>query len=107
VQAEEEYAMARISTNVILAVLGVAVAAAMFVSLAPSQAAGPLPEPKLDAALASAPAAATAVLAGGCFWGVEAVFEHVRGVTRIWTPPRLQAHRSLAVRYDCARISGL
>lgn len=35
--------------------------------------------------LASAPAAAapgseTAVLAGGCFWGVEAVFEHVKGV---------------------------
>ena len=22
----------------------------------------------------------TAVLAGGCFWGVEAVFEHVKGV---------------------------
>jgi len=25
----------------------------------------------------------TAVLAGGCFWGVEAVFEHVRGVVRV------------------------
>jgi len=25
----------------------------------------------------------TAVLAGGCFWGVEAVFEHVRGVLRV------------------------
>jgi peptide-methionine (S)-S-oxide reductase len=24
----------------------------------------------------------TAVLAGGCFWGVQGVFEHVRGVTR-------------------------
>lgn len=23
------------------------------------------------------------VLAGGCYWGVEAVFEHVRGVTRV------------------------
>ena len=40
----------------------------------------------LAAALAAAPAAAapsrteTAVLAGGCFWGVEAVFEHVKGV---------------------------
>ena len=25
----------------------------------------------------------TAVLAGGCFWGVDAVFKHVRGVTRV------------------------
>ena len=25
----------------------------------------------------------TAVLAGGCFWGMEAVFEHVRGVTDV------------------------
>ena len=25
----------------------------------------------------------TAVLAGGCFWGVEAVFEHVRGVQSV------------------------
>jgi peptide-methionine (S)-S-oxide reductase len=27
--------------------------------------------------------AQTAVLAGGCFWGVQAVFEHVRGVRRV------------------------
>ena len=28
----------------------------------------------------AAPALETAVLAGGCFWGMEAVFEHVKGV---------------------------
>jgi peptide-methionine (S)-S-oxide reductase len=28
-----------------------------------------------------APSQATAVFAGGCFWGIEGVFEHVKGVT--------------------------
>ena len=29
------------------------------------------------------PAGETAVLAGGCFWGMEAVFEHVKGVRNV------------------------
>ena len=29
------------------------------------------------------PSAETAVLAGGCFWGMEAVFEHVKGVRNV------------------------
>jgi peptide-methionine (S)-S-oxide reductase len=40
----------------------------------------PLPNPKLDAPLAKAKGQETAVLAGGCFWGVQGVFQHVRGV---------------------------
>jgi len=32
---------------------------------------------------AAAPKTETAVLAGGCFWGVNAVFEHVKGVTNV------------------------
>jgi peptide-methionine (S)-S-oxide reductase len=36
------------------------------------------------AALSAAPAQAdTAVLAGGCFWGMEMVFHHVKGVTNV------------------------
>jgi len=31
----------------------------------------------------AAPRTETAVLAGGCFWGMESVFEHVRGVTDV------------------------
>ncbi|CAN5338853.1 peptide-methionine (S)-S-oxide reductase MsrA [soil metagenome] len=34
-----------------------------------------------DAAAASPGATATAVVAGGCFWGVQGVFQHVKGVT--------------------------
>jgi peptide-methionine (S)-S-oxide reductase len=42
-----------------------------------------IPDPSVDAPLASAKGEQTAVLAGGCFWGVEAVFEHVKGVTDV------------------------
>ena len=31
----------------------------------------------------STPGEATAVFAGGCFWGVDAVFKHVKGVTNV------------------------
>lgn len=39
----------------------------------------PLPDPAMDDAL-SAGGPSTLVLAGGCFWGVEEVYQHVRGV---------------------------
>jgi peptide-methionine (S)-S-oxide reductase len=41
---------------------------------------GPVPPPKVDAELAPSPGRQTAVFAGGCFWGVQAVFERVKGV---------------------------
>jgi len=42
-----------------------------------------IPNPTLDAPLATTRGEQTAILAGGCFWGVEAVFEHVKGVSRV------------------------
>jgi peptide-methionine (S)-S-oxide reductase len=38
------------------------------------------PKPAVDAPLASSAKPETAVFAGGCFWGVQGVFEHVKGV---------------------------
>ncbi|MEI9992420.1 MAG: peptide-methionine (S)-S-oxide reductase MsrA [Rhizomicrobium sp.] len=43
----------------------------------------PIPAAKLDEAKTGAPASETAVLAGGCFWGMQGVFEHVKGVTKV------------------------
>src|SRR6266403_2393209 len=39
-----------------------------------------LPDPVVDAPPAAEKGKATAVVAGGCFWGVQAVFQHVKGV---------------------------
>lgn len=47
---------------------------------APAEAAIPLPAPATDAREGNQ---AVAVFAGGCFWGVEGVFEHVRGVRSV------------------------
>src|SRR5262245_66245527 len=43
----------------------------------------PFPNPAVDAALAKTKGEQSAVLAGGCFWGVDDVFKHVKGVTRV------------------------
>jgi len=40
-----------------------------------------LPNPASDDALSKSKGAQTLVLAGGCFWGIQAVFEHVKGVS--------------------------
>ena len=42
-----------------------------------------LPDPKQDARASSGKGERTAVLAGGCFWGVEAVFDRLKGVSRV------------------------
>ncbi len=42
-----------------------------------------IPAPTTDIAIAPKPGQQTAVFAGGCFWGMEAVFEHVKGVSDV------------------------
>ena len=39
-----------------------------------------LPDPSLDEPLAPKSGKQTAVVAGGCFWGIQLVFQHVKGV---------------------------
>jgi len=58
-----------------------AVALFWFYARAGGSAAVALPAPAVDVPRAEAAGPQTVVLAGGCFWGVEAVFEHVKGVT--------------------------
>src|SRR6202049_2012104 len=39
-----------------------------------------IPNPEVDNPLSAVKGQETAVLAGGCFWGIQAVFEHLKGV---------------------------
>jgi peptide-methionine (S)-S-oxide reductase len=41
----------------------------------------PVPSPASDAAKAAMPGQQSMVVGGGCFWGIQAVFQHVKGVT--------------------------
>ena len=63
--------------------LAAALAAAASLAAACSASHAAVPPPRLDAA----PHAGleTAVLSGGCFWGIQGVFEHVRGVKKVWS----------------------
>ena len=60
---------------------GGAALVAIATASASAERAVPIPAPRIDA---SAPAGLqTAILAGGCFWGMEAVFEQVKGVKSV------------------------
>ena len=43
----------------------------------------PLPPPEVDSPRGAAATTQTAVLAGGCFWGVQGVFQHTKGVKNV------------------------
>jgi peptide-methionine (S)-S-oxide reductase len=67
------------------AVVGLAAAAFLVQSPAMPSARGTtasaIPAPTLDEPASGRPKSETAVLAGGCFWGVQGVFQHVKGVS--------------------------
>lgn len=62
------------------ALRSVALALALTACAGTQAAAAPLPPPAQDLPLAATHGRASLVLSGGCFWGVQAVFQHVRGV---------------------------
>jgi len=64
----------------LLVLLGCAIATQVTVSAA--EAPVVVPPPALDNPKAAG-AMQTAVIAGGCFWGVQGVFQHVRGVRQV------------------------
>lgn len=68
-----------IATGTVLA--GIAVGAFMLARVA-NGAAAPLPSPTVDESPSAAARTESAVFAGGCFWGIQAVFEHIKGVTK-------------------------
>jgi peptide-methionine (S)-S-oxide reductase len=49
---------------------------------APPEAAPGVPAPAVDDPIAAPGATRTAILAGGCFWGIQGVFQHVKGVSK-------------------------
>jgi peptide-methionine (S)-S-oxide reductase len=76
----------RIPRRTLCALLGLVVATVALSAAPPSiahaESAVAVPAP-LDDAPKAAGAPQTAVLAGGCFWGVQGVFEHLTGVRRV------------------------
>ncbi len=105
-----------------VALLAVAIASGLF-ALGQAFARGEsvaLPDPKADPAPAKT-GPQVAVFAGGCFWGVEAVFEHVKGVSQVTSgyaggsaataqygligTGRTGHAESVRVRYDPAQVS--
>jgi peptide-methionine (S)-S-oxide reductase len=68
-----------------LAVTGLAAAAFLVQSPAMPSASGTtataIPAPAVDEPASGHPKSETAVVSGGCFWGVQGVFQHVKGVS--------------------------
>src|SRR6266540_3876428 len=65
---------------VAMAAIVVAIGAALWAPRSSAGAAREIPAPVLDATRSDGATTEVAVLAGGCFWGVQGVFQHVKGV---------------------------
>src|SRR5580692_10787399 len=71
--------------SLISSLLAFALAASLTGCTASAASHTPIPAPTTDATLAQKSGKETAVFAGGCFWGTQAVFERVKGVLKTAT----------------------
>lgn len=71
--------MARSSRHILI-LLAVGALTCALIERAANAAGAPLPNPAVDETPSGANE--TVVFAGGCFWGIQAVFEHIKGVTK-------------------------
>jgi peptide-methionine (S)-S-oxide reductase len=67
--------LSRMSTLLLMLTLGGPIACSAADNMIPA-----FPTPAMDAPLAASKGEQTAIVAGGCFWGIQAVFQHVKGV---------------------------
>lgn len=74
--------LSRFAVRTLPLLLATGIGACSAATLAPSRDAFTLPGPALDMPAAT-DGTQVAVLAGGCFWGLEAVFQHVKGVKNV------------------------
>jgi len=72
---------ARFSPRQLVPALIVGTVLALGGAAAAAETAVVIPAPSVDAAASAGTRTQTVVLAGGCFWGVQAVFQHTKGVT--------------------------
>jgi peptide-methionine (S)-S-oxide reductase len=71
------------ATALAILAIPVAVMVATNVGAAAREAVTAIADPAADMPLAASHGSSKAVLAGGCFWGLQAVFQHVKGVTHV------------------------
>jgi peptide-methionine (S)-S-oxide reductase len=76
------FARVPVTSAVLLVTIGIAAALWSWPART-AETATAVPPPVTDLSPPASDEAQTAVLAGGCFWGVQAVFQHVKGVTQV------------------------